>query len=444
MKCIVTSIVLLVASVSYSQTVRHLDDLVMGQIDDVITAEMSQSSLPSVSVGIIYNGRVVYTKAYGLAGPGVNATVSTKYPIASVSKTITAIMAMKMIENNDLALADTISKFVGGYNGSGIRIRHLLSHQSGIGHYDNCGPGYNGVFNATQSQVVVLGCTRCMSPPGSGTIYTSFGTTLLGAIIDKRGHDVYNKGYIELYNDWIKTPGGLDDLTAEHDNNISGIATGYSSGGTAHTGYWNDIGWKLPAGGFVSTAHDLAAYGAGVMNFTFLSSTYSNSMWFTQNETGSPTNNCADPLHDPFGLGFAVSNQGSIRRISHSGENSEHGFCSLLYLYPDRKTGIVLLTNKTDRGAALTDIREALENTLLCPANRNFTSTFNWGGDWIYEGDKIQASNTFSAGVGQIVFDGATEVVLKPGFQAQSGMVFRAIIDGCDGATNPYKIAGKN
>lgn len=439
MKRITIAFALLLPIFVGAQTVRHLDDLTMGMIDDVITAEMAQSSLPGVSVGIIYNGRVVFTKAYGLAGPGVNATVNTKYPIASVSKTVTAIMAMKMVQNNDIALNDLISDYVGGYNGSGITIRHLLSHQSGIGHYSDCSNGYDGVFNGFSSQLVVLSCSRCMSPPGSGTMYTTFGTTLLGSIIEVVGQDVYSKGFIELYNDWIRTPGGLTNMTAEHDNLINGIAVGYSSGGTAQTGYWNDIGWKLPAGGFVSTAHDLAEYGMGVMNHTFVTSATSTTMWQAQTVSGGATNNCADDLGNPFGLGFGVSGSGEDLRISHSGENVDHGFCSLLYLYPNRKTGLVLLTNKANRGGALTDIRQALEQTLLCPAERNFTSTFNWGNNWIYEGEKINASNTFSTGLGEVVFDGATEVTLKPGFHAPSGNVFRAVSDGCSGTINPYR-----
>lgn len=426
---------LLLTSVGYAQTVRKLDNFTMNEIDAVINAEISQSNLKGVSVGVIYNGKVVYTKAYGLSAPGVNATVSTKYPIASISKTITGIMAMRMVQNGDIALDDPISDYVAGF--TGITFRHLLSHQSGIGHYADCGDGYDGAFNAANSILTVYTCSKCMSPPGSGTIYTTYGTTLLGAIIDIIGRRNYNRSFIQLYNDWIRTPGGLNDLTAEHDNLVNGIAVGYSTAGTAQTGYWNDIGWKLPAGGFVSTGHDLAEYGAGVMNHTFISSSNSTLMWQQQTTNGTPDNSCNDALSGNYGLAFRVGGSSTNRRVTHNGLNS-HGFSSLLYLFPDRKTGIVLLTNRDEKTGALDDIRVALENTLLCPANREFTSNINWTGNWIYEADKIKASNTFSAGVGNIVFDGADEVVLKPGFHAQSGIVFRAVIDGCEGAVNPY------
>ena len=174
------------------------------------------------------------------------------------------------------------------------------------------------------------------------------------------------------------------------------------------------------------------------MNKTFINSTSSNQMWTQQTTSGTPTNNCADNLSNQFGLALGVSGTGTSLKLSHSGENTDHGFCSLLFLHPNRKSGIVLLTNKANRNGALSDIQQALENTLLCPVNRDFTSQITSASNWIYEAQTIQASNTFAAGVGEIVFDGATEIVLKPGFHAQAGIIFRAIIDGCLGSINPY------
>lgn len=99
---------LLLTCIAYTQTVRKLDNFSMSEINAVINSELLQSNLPGVSVGIIYNGKVAYTKAYGLSASGVNATVSTKYPIASISKTITGIIAMRMVQNGDFALDDPI------------------------------------------------------------------------------------------------------------------------------------------------------------------------------------------------------------------------------------------------------------------------------------------------------------------------------------------------
>ncbi len=269
-------------------------------------------------------------------------------------------------------------------------------------------------------------------------MYTTFGTTLLGVIINNIGLTHYGKTYIQLYNEWIRDVAGLTNLTAEYNNLINGIAVGYSPSNVPETGYWDDIGWKLPAGGFVATAHDLAAYGAGVINHTFINTGTSITMWQTQTTSGTPVNFCTESLTSNFGLAFQVGGSGSNLRISHNGLN-DHGFSSLLYLYPRRDAGIVFLTNKYEETGALDDLRQTLESIILCPNNRQFTSNISSSNDWIYEANNIEASNTFSASVGEIIFDGANEVVLKPGFIAQSGVKFRAIIDGCLGIVNPYK-----
>lgn len=422
-----------------AQTVRHLDDYTMGQIDAAVNAEITQSGLPGLNLAINYNGRIAYTKAYGLSGVGVNATTSTKYPIASVSKTITGMIAMRMVANGDLALNTTIDNYISGYNGTNITIRHLLSHQSGIGHYEDCPNGYNGTFTGFSSQLIVMGCTRCMTPPGSGTIYTTYGTTLLGVIIDAVGMNVYNKGYIALYNEWIRNAAGLTNLTAESGNLIPGIAQGYNSSGNSESGTWNDMGWKLPAGGFVSTAHDLAGFGAGVMNYTFLDSILSNNtMWQRQTTSGTPTNNCGSSLSGAFGLAFQVSGSGNDIRISHTGLN-DHGFSSYLYLYPLKKAGTILLTNRYEQTGALGDIISNIESHVLCPQKREFTSAINWGGSWVYEAiQSVTASNVITTTNSSFVFDAGTEVILKPGFEALRGSQFRAVVEGCGGSIKPY------
>ncbi len=435
-------IALLASTMARAQTVTHLDDYTMGRIDSVVNSQMSLNGMPSVNIGIVYSGRVAYTKAYGIAAPGVNATTSTKYPIASISKTITGMMAMKMIASGDLGLNTLIKNYISGYSTSTITVRHLLCHQSGIGHYSNCPGGYNGVFNSALSQTVVAGCSKCMTPPGSGELYTTFGSTLLGCIIDVRGNSVYSKGYIQLYQDWIRSPGGLTNLTAEYDNSASNLATPYSSPGIPNNSNWSDIGWKLPAGGFVGTAYALAGYGAGVVNYTFLDSvTSNNTMWQLQTTSGTPTNNCADGLTSGFGLAFKVGGSGSNLVISHNGAN-DHGYCSDLVLYPPKKAGVVSLTNLDNANGFLNNIRAAIDNEyVLCPARRDFTSLVNWTGNWVFESSSvINASNgyTTSAANGSLILDAASVVTLKPGFYASSGTFFRAVIEGCGGTVKPY------
>ena len=424
----------------HAQSIQKLDDESMTKLEAILSNYVYNHAVTGIGVAVIYNGKVAYTGAAGFAKTepsNVSFTTQTKSLLASISKTITGIMAMKMVNNGHLSLDATIDNYIPGYSGTQITIRHLLDHQSGIAHYDHCPQGYDGPFNSTESLDVVKGCLQCVVPPGSAKLYTTFGSTLLGVIIDKVGLAVYNKGYGQLFLEWIAQPAAISNLIPAHDNSISGLAQGHQSNGDAETSYWNDIGWKLPAGGFIATPHDLANYGAAVMNYTFLDSVTSNSMWVNQPTSGTPIVLCGEISNSSIGLSFFPSSSGNDLRISHSGSN-QHGYSSLLYLYPKQRTGIVILINKDITGSMLSNIRSDIENIVLCTVNRNFTSEINWSGNWVYEASsKISAGNIVNTTGGAITYDAGSSVTLTPGFNAVYGTRFTALIDGCMGNIKP-------
>jgi CubicO group peptidase (beta-lactamase class C family) len=429
--------ILILAVKTNAQSIKKLDDSTVTLLNQTIQAIFNGNNLTGLSVGILYGGEVVYTNAWGTAKPGTPFTVGTKSLLASVSKTITGMMAMKMVENGVLGLDVTINNYISGYNGTSITIRHLLSHQSGIAHYGNCPPGYNGAFNAAQSLSVVQGCMMCMLPPGSGNLYTTFGTTLLGVIIQNVGLLIYGKSYTQLYADWILNPAGLFNLTAEFDNSDPVLAAPYSAGGVWQPGFWSDIGWKLPAGGFISDITDLAKYSRGIMRNTFITQNTFTQMQQVQSTTGSPVFLC-DQSTSGVGLGFFINSSGDDLRINHSGAN-DHGYSSLLYLYPSKGAGIVLLNNNDNAGSALSAIRNQVESLILCPETRNFRTNINWTTPFIYEAqDAILASSQINATSGVVIFDAGNSITLKPGFLAQAGLSFRATIEGCGGIIKPF------
>ena len=69
-------------------------------------------------------------------------------------------------------------------------------------------------------------------------------------------------------------------------NSDPAIAAGFTESGVHIGGYFNDLGWRLPAGGFISNVVDLAKYAIGVMDNTFVNSITTNDMFTDQNEGG--------------------------------------------------------------------------------------------------------------------------------------------------------------
>jgi CubicO group peptidase (beta-lactamase class C family) len=423
---------------THAQTIRKLDDGTVNSLNSTINSQFNSQNLTGLAVGIIYGGEIVYTYAVGNATGFTPFTTSTKTVIASVSKTVTALMAMRMVQNGDIALNDPVTDYVPFPGGGNITIRHLLSHQSGIGHYDDCGGGYTGQFNWSSSMFVVMSCSRCVTPPGSARMYTTFGTTLLGSIVEKVGLDVYGRNYRELYNDWIRTPGGLTNMTAEYDDSEAALANGYSQGGTLLPRGWSDIGWRLPAGGFVSNITDLTDYGRGILRNTFVNATTASQMRIEQTTSGGASVSCGSTTSANWGLGFVVDGSGDDLRIWHNGV-SNHGYSSLLYLYPRQGTGIVLICNNDDQADALMDIRQAIEDLSICPSTRNFTNSINWSTPLMYEADldiNIDAPVTTTSG--EVILDAGRSVIMKPGFEVTAGKLFRAVADGCNGSIRKF------
>lgn len=431
----ITTILLILMAFNLSlqgQIVKKMDDQTWNAINDVVADEFAQHNLKGLSVAVVYGGNIAYANGMGDKNSGGDPfTIYTKSLLASVSKTITGVLAMRLIQNGDIALNDPISDYLPDYDGSGITIQHLLNHQSGISHYSDCPDGYNGTFNASDSYDVILDCTRCMSPPGSGTLYTTYGSTLLGVIISYVGNDVYGLGYMGLYNTWLNDPGSLGTLEPAYDSSDPDLAEG-----SLEEFYWEDIGWKLPAGGFISNILDLADYTRGLLNNTFISQATFDQMKVLQTTSGNPDFDCGESSSE-FGLAFQVSGNNPTSEnfaMSHTGLNS-HGYSSLIVVYPNRNASVVLMTNTADATNALFDIQSGIEDLILCPNTRDFTNNINWTEPRVFEGGQITGRSVITSTYNNsYIFDSDEWVKLVPGFHAPAGKIFRALVtDGCGG-----------
>ena len=132
---------LLTLSASEASAQRSVSSSVARKIDAAVNAEMQRQAAVSVAVGIIKNGRVVFTRAYGLADreSGTRATTRTVYNWASNSKPLIAVVAFKLVEQGKLDLDADVRRYVPEFPAKSgvITCRHILCHQSGIPHYSN-------------------------------------------------------------------------------------------------------------------------------------------------------------------------------------------------------------------------------------------------------------------------------------------------------------------
>jgi CubicO group peptidase (beta-lactamase class C family) len=188
---------------------RRRDTLDPGEqkaMEDAAVEFMGKHQVPGLSVAIAKDGKLAYVEAFGMADTaGEKLTSSHRFRIASVSKPITAVAIMGLVEQGKLALSDRVFGD-GGVLGRDfgtppykphveeITIEHLLTHTAGG--WDNGGPDPDPMFtHPRMDHAHLISWTLDNLPirhaPGEHHSYSNFGFCLLGRVIEKRAGEGY-------------------------------------------------------------------------------------------------------------------------------------------------------------------------------------------------------------------------------------------------------------
>lgn len=105
-------------------------------IDDLVTAELSRSGAPGLSLAVVQGGRVVRVQGFGQANVehGVPVHADTVFKTGAIGMPITAAAIMLLVEDGKMKLDDPVSRYLDGIPAkwSKVTVRHLLDHTSGI------------------------------------------------------------------------------------------------------------------------------------------------------------------------------------------------------------------------------------------------------------------------------------------------------------------------
>ncbi|HSP87888.1 MAG TPA: serine hydrolase domain-containing protein, partial [Ignavibacteriaceae bacterium] len=127
---------ILFLSSCYPQTINN-------KLDQYLTDYYINKDIPSISAGIMKDGKIVWLNTRGFADieNNVHATSKSAYRIASISKVITAVAIMQLVEQRKLKLDDDIRKYIPYYPPKRweFSIRQLLTHTAGIRNYRSTG-----------------------------------------------------------------------------------------------------------------------------------------------------------------------------------------------------------------------------------------------------------------------------------------------------------------
>ena len=214
------------------------------------------------SLALARDGEVLYTRAFGygeISGSEKRPlTADTKFRIASITKTFTAVMIFQLIEEGKLRLPDTLERYFPQIpNAAAITIGQMLAHRSGI--HDLAADGGWGMQPRTQEEVVArIAQGQPDFEPDARHRYSNAGYVLLGYIVEKAG----GKPYQEALRERITSRIGLKNTylgTGKTDPSRNEAISYRYAGGWRQAA---ELDFSVPggAGSIVSTPADLAKF----------------------------------------------------------------------------------------------------------------------------------------------------------------------------------------
>lgn len=313
-------------------------------LDELLESYRAKHGIPGLTGAIALDGRVIWERGYGLSDleNDVRARPDTAYRSASIGKCITATAAMLLVERGALDLDAPIQQYTDAFPAKPwpITARHLLTHTSGIRHYG--GPRNDEEQTSTvhySSVADALAPFRddaLLFEPGTEWSYSTYGYDVLGCVLEGAA----KLEFMELVRRLVFEPCGMVDSRADDPVEIvPRRAAGYALvDGRLRNATHVDMSNRLPAGGYLTTAPDLARFGAGFIGGVLVSPATRDAMLnAVRLRNGDSVN---------YGLGWALTEDdagGMDGTASHGG--SSPGASGILYIDPAHRLALAFLSN---------------------------------------------------------------------------------------------------
>lgn len=297
---------------------------------------------PGAALAIIKNGKLLYTKSYGLSDLEANAKVTdqSNFRLASVSKQFTAAAILQLIQKNKLSLQTKLSDCFAALPNYAqvISIQQMLNHTSGILDYDDVIDESANIDQLSDTDVL----KACMSfkktyfTPGAQYRYSNTAYVLLGLIIEKYS----GLSYPDYLAKHIFKPLKMKTTIAyiKGINEIKDRAYGYSK----KQGTWvrkdqSSTSATLGDGGIYSNLKDLFKWHAALHSDKILP----QRIWLTAFEQQSLTNG----TKIDYGFGWHLKKTSTNQQVVfHTGSTTS--FRNVIYWIPEEKLCVILLTNR--------------------------------------------------------------------------------------------------
>jgi CubicO group peptidase (beta-lactamase class C family) len=268
------------------------------------------------------------------------AEPGTLFRLASVSKPVTAAVAMQLVEKGELDLDASVSRFVEGLEPKlgALTLRRLLSHTSGLRHYRADRADNGTVHRTTREALELFAHDPFVAEPGTRYSYSTHAFTLAVAAIEGASKRDFRTLLRE--NVAAKYAPALDcEVAGEAKSARSALYEKLPAGIVMRSEPRENLSWKYGGGGLECTAADLARFANAVASAKVVSEASRDALW--------TRTKLADGTSVDYGLGWTVGDKAKL--ASHSG--SQQGASSSLSVAIERGLVIAILSNTQNGGA---------------------------------------------------------------------------------------------
>lgn len=323
--------------------------LIEGDSTWTIEARMAHYGVPGVSIAVIYDNQIAWSKSYGVTDTQHREPVTnhTLFQAASISKPVAAYGALRLVQENKLKLDEDINSYLKTWHlpdnkftdQEHVTLRQLLSHTAGTTVHGF--PGYSPGL-PLPSLVQVLDGTapantaaiRVDKLPGESFRYSGGGYCILQQLM----MDITGKPFPDLMDELVLQPIGMQSSTYTQplpDSKLGLAATGYLPDGSMTEGKRHTYP-ELAAAGLWTTAEDLARF---AMNVQQTYAGRSSEVLSKEMAASMLTPYVADFI----GLGIFLDKRKNDVYFQHGGWNE--GFSSMLVAHKEKGYGVVVMTN---------------------------------------------------------------------------------------------------
>jgi serine beta-lactamase-like protein LACTB, mitochondrial len=349
-------VVLSLGSVSLHAQTESLSVEKRAQIEKAASSFLAANSVPGISVAVVQDGELLWSSGFGMADLEnfVPATPFTLFRLGSISKPITTTAILQLSERGKLDLDAEVQKYCPVFPKKEwpITTRELLGHLGGIRHYNPDGKGdipddSAKHFASMEESLQIFAGDPLVAKPGTKFQYSTYGYTVLGCVLE----GATSEKYVEYVKENIFEAAGMVETQADNSFTVIQHRSRWyhkDKAGVVQNAGVLDSSYKIPGGGLISSADDMAQFEIAIMANKLLKPATRDLMWTPQK--------AADGSQNGYALGWETQKKYGLGLVEHTG--GQQGTSTSILLVPERRAGVVVLANldNVDSAALSTEI----------------------------------------------------------------------------------------